>query len=200
MFTEILAMNDQIFKDHDQWIAAAFIASVVMVALPRQPRAARTLAVLSLLFALAYPVAIVLLSWFQYSCGESYGYLIYGALLAITIGICLGVLFLAWSHVYLRSLLNPKAANVFTEVCVLVALSFIARRPAAVLCLRIARPLGPGLSCLAGLLILISTGMVLYRRLGSIYLRIALTYIALLLTLPVVRIIGIYLYWTFLGD
>jgi len=87
---------DQIFRDSLPFIAGGIITGAILTFLPRQTKWCKRLSRMILALSLLYPILIILLYVRRNHLGESYAYLIYGALLGILLGIIAGIVFLVW--------------------------------------------------------------------------------------------------------
>lgn len=102
---------DQIFRDNLPFIAGGMVVSVILTFLPHQTKWGKRLSRTILALSVLYPVLIVLLYVRREHLGESYAYLILGALLGILLGIIAGIIALSWLVVYTRGIRRSKESR-----------------------------------------------------------------------------------------
>jgi hypothetical protein len=102
---------DQIFRDNAPFVAGGLLVGTLLTFLPRQTKWAKRLSRTILALSVLYPILIVLLYVRREHLGESYAYLVYGALVGILLGIIAGIIAIAWLVVYIRGITRLKESR-----------------------------------------------------------------------------------------
>ena len=102
---------DQIFRDNLPFMAGGLAVGAILTFLPRQTIWAQRLSRTILGLSALYPTLIVLLYVRREHLGESYAYLILGALLGILLGIIAGITAVSWLVVYIRGIRRQKESR-----------------------------------------------------------------------------------------
>ena len=102
---------NQIFQDNLPFMAGGIVVGVILAFLPHQTKWAKRLSRTILALSVLYPILIVLLYARREHLGESYAYLIFGALLGIFLGIIAGIIAFSWLVVYIRGIIRRKESQ-----------------------------------------------------------------------------------------
>jgi hypothetical protein len=100
---------DQIFRDNLPFMTGGIITGAILTFLPRQTNQCQRLSRTILALSVLYPVLIILLYLLRDHLGESYAYLIYGAVLGILLGTIAGIVALAWLIVFIKIFKRAKS-------------------------------------------------------------------------------------------
>jgi hypothetical protein len=99
---------NQIFRDHLPYMIAGVVSGIVLMCIPGQAELSKRISRIIGMITGLYPLGIVGLYLGRSHLGESYAYLIFGGVIAILLGICVGVLIVIWSVVYIMELQRKK--------------------------------------------------------------------------------------------
>jgi MFS-type transporter involved in bile tolerance (Atg22 family) len=92
-------------------MAGGIVTGVILAFLPQQTKLAKRLSMTILVLSLLYPILIVLLYVRREHLGESYAYLILGAVLGIFLGIIAGIIVISWLVIYVRGIMRLKESR-----------------------------------------------------------------------------------------
>jgi len=98
---------NQIFRDSLPFMAGGIITGAILTFFPGQTKWCKRLSRVILALSLLYPILIILLYVRRDHLGESYAYLIYGALSGILLGIMAGIVALVWLTLFIIGKQRP---------------------------------------------------------------------------------------------